>query len=116
MLFARRLAALSAFVALAFGAAAGLGAPGAGATVAPIYADSINDTPVHPVWFPVEGPVTYSNDFDGARGGETRHDATDIMAKKLQHIVAPADGTITRVKYADGGIGGNQLSITGDDG
>ena len=116
MSFVRRLTALSAFVALGFGAAAGLAPTGAGATVAPIYADSINDTPIHAIWFPVEGPVSYSNDFDGVRGGDTRHDATDIMAKKLQHIVAPASGTVTRMKVADGGNGGNQLYLTGDDG
>jgi hypothetical protein len=112
----RRLTALSALVALGFGAAAGLMPTGAGATVAPIYADSINDTPIHAITFPVQGPVSYSNDFDGVRGGDTRHDATDIMAKKLQHIVAPASGTVTRVQVGVGGIGGNELFLTGDDG
>ncbi|MCU1459813.1 MAG: Esterase [Actinomycetia bacterium] len=116
MLFVRRIAALSALAALALGGVAGFAPTGAGATVAPIYADSINDTPIHPIWFPVEGKVSYSNDFDGVRGGDTRHDATDIMAGKLQHIVAPASGTVTRMKIADGGTGGNQLSLTGDDG
>ncbi|MCU1457270.1 MAG: hypothetical protein JWL73_1362, partial [Actinomycetia bacterium] len=46
MLFVRRIAALSAFAALALGGAAGFAPTGAGATVAPIYADSINDTPI----------------------------------------------------------------------
>lgn len=48
--------------------------------------------------FPVLGAARYSNDFYVPRPG-TIHNATDIMASKMQPIVAVTEGTIINVNY-----------------
>ncbi|HSW37307.1 MAG TPA: peptidoglycan DD-metalloendopeptidase family protein [Candidatus Saccharimonadales bacterium] len=48
--------------------------------------------------FPVLGPASYSNDFYAPRDGGI-HGATDILASKMQALVAAVDGTVTRVNY-----------------
>lgn len=46
------------------------------------------------IHFPVEGEVTFSNDFDHPRGDKL-HRATDIFAEKLTPVLAAQDGVIT---------------------
>lgn len=44
--------------------------------------------------FPVIGPVSYTDTFDAPRSGGRTHHATDIMAAKMQPVVAAADGRV----------------------
>ncbi len=48
--------------------------------------------------FPVIGDATYSNDYYAPRANGI-HQATDIIADKMQKIVSRTDGTITFVGY-----------------
>jgi hypothetical protein len=69
----------------------------------------------HPIVFPVDGPVHYSDDFGAARVGHT-HQGNDLMGYKLEHEVAASDGVISWVQDGTSGTGGNMLKLTGDDG
>src|SRR4029078_9805024 len=43
----------------------------------------------HPITFPVDGPVRYTDDFGDCRSGCThRHEGNDLMGRKLLHEVA----------------------------
>lgn len=44
--------------------------------------------------FPVIGSVSYTDTFDAPRSGGRTHNATDIMADKMQPVVAVADGRV----------------------
>ncbi len=44
--------------------------------------------------FPVIGEVWFTDTFTAPRSGGRTHDATDIMADKMQPVVAAADGTV----------------------
>jgi hypothetical protein len=92
------------FLALAGGAA---GLWPAAAHAEPAY---------HKLTFPVDGPVSYSDDFGAPRTGHT-HQGNDLMGAKLEREVAANDGVIQWVKVADGtNTAGNMLSLKGDDG
>jgi hypothetical protein len=54
---------------------------------------SINE--VRDITFPVEGEVTFGDDFDDARSGGRTHDATDIKGVKMQRLVSAVDGVVT---------------------
>lgn len=57
---------------------------------------------VRSIVYPVIGPSSYVNDFYATRnlnGRTVRHNATDIMAKKGQALVAAVSGTIVDVQY-----------------
>jgi len=72
---------------------------------------------VHPIRFPVDGPVHYSSDFGAPRAGGRTHQGNDIMGAKLTREVAAADGVITYVHNdGDGGISGNMLILSAVDG
>ena len=65
----------------------------------------------HPITFPVEGAVHYSNDWGSARTGHV-HQGNDLMGSKLQHELAAEDGVVKWVQAA----GSNMLSLKGDSG
>lgn len=71
------------------------------------------------ITFPVAGPATYIDDYHQNRGGGARrHQATDVMAAKLQRAHAAVDGVICRITGIDEPMPswGFQLVICGDDG
>lgn len=71
------------------------------------------------ITFPVAGPATYIDDYHQNRGGGARrHQATDVMAAKLQRAHAVVDGVICRITGIDEPMPswGFQLVICGDDG
>jgi hypothetical protein len=103
----RRLLSLIVLTALAVG---GLGAIG----LSPAAAD---DAPYHRIHFPVEGAVSFSDDFGAPRPGGRTHQGNDLMGAKLQHELAVVDGTITAAKVDTGtGLSGNMLTLKGEDG
>ena len=71
----------------------------------------------HRITFPVDGQVTYTDDFGDCREGCTRHHmGNDLLGAKLMHEVAANDGTIEWVHSSPTGTAGNMLQLTGADG
>src|SRR3954447_15906773 len=72
---------------------------------------------IRPIRFPVDGPVTYINDF-GAPRAQGPHQGNDLMGYKLEREVAAHDGTVTYVRVATPGVvnGGNMLIIRDSEG
>lgn len=69
--------------------------------------------------FPVSGPASYVDSYDDDRGGGTRkHQATDVMADKLQHVHAAVAGEICYLTGVDGTVPGYgyMIELCGDDG
>jgi hypothetical protein len=72
--------------------------------------DAAADT-VRPIHFPVEGAVRFRDDWGDPRGGGTRqHRGNDLAGRKLQPLLAAADGVVARTGVDDG-ISGNYLVI-----
>ncbi|MCZ7524931.1 MAG: M23 family metallopeptidase [Acidimicrobiia bacterium] len=116
----RRLATLVAVFAATVTAALGapspaaLAAPGRAALARPAL---LPEPAFHRIHFPVEGPVSYGDDFHSCRSGCTKiHGATDIMGTKLQRLLAAVDGTVTYVREDSGNTAGNMMVIKGADG
>ena len=58
------------------------------------------DWPVRLLSFPVAGPVTYYDDWGACRGGDgcpRRHIGNDIIGRRLQPLVAAADGVVSHL-------------------
>jgi hypothetical protein len=72
----------------------------------------------HPIVFPVEGPVHYSNDWGACRGtGCSRgHEGNDLMGTRLQHLRAAEDGVVQWIRGDSSGNSGNMLSLKGKSG
>ena len=68
---------------------------------------------VRRIRFPVEGPVTYGDDFGDPRSGGRSHEGNDLMGAKLQKLVAAADG---KVSWSTGGLAGNMVTVTDAEG
>jgi hypothetical protein len=67
-----------------------------------------------PIRFPVDGPSTWSDTFGACRDGCARpHEGQDIMADKLQPIVAARAGRVTWMQYS---TSGNYVFIQAADG
>ncbi|HEV7886160.1 MAG TPA: M23 family metallopeptidase [Acidimicrobiales bacterium] len=69
------------------------------------------------IHFPVEGSVSFRDDFGEPRSGGRTHQGNDLMGTKLQKLLAAADGTVTMAKVESGsGLSGNMLAIRDADG
>ncbi len=66
--------------------------------------------------FPVEGAVEFSDDFGDARSGGRSHEGNDLMGAKLQKLLAAVDGKVTYARLDGGGLSGNMLTVTDDEG
>jgi hypothetical protein len=74
--------------------------------------------PVRPITFPVAGPVTYFDDWGACRGGAgcpRHHIGNDVIAMRLQPLLAAADGTVTHL-VLDHATAGWGLVITDAEG
>lgn len=71
--------------------------------------------PVHTITFPVVGDVWYADTFGAARGTSRTHAGQDLMADKLQPLVAVADGTVSWLTLPEASYG-YMVTITADDG
>lgn len=97
---------------IAAGAALALAAPGRA------YADLGTPDrrgPVHPISFPVVGDVWYADTFGAPRGLSRTHAGQDLMADKMQPLVAVADGTVSWLTRREASYG-YIVTISGDDG
>ena len=68
-----------------------------------------------PITFPVEGKVTYRDDFGEPRSGHT-HQGNDIFGAKLQKLLAAHDGRITWTSTDSSGTSGNMLILEDSEG
>ena len=86
----------------------------AGVAVAP-PASAARGEQIRPITFPVQGRVTYRDDFGECRGGAgcpRSHEGNDLMGDKMTPLVAAADGVIDWIRVDDGTvISGNAVSI-----
>lgn len=87
----------------------------AGAATAAADDTVVDRGPLHPMVFPVIGNVTYTDTFGAPRSGGRTHMGQDLMGRKMQELVAAADGRITYVKQG-GTLSGNMVVLQGDDG
>jgi murein DD-endopeptidase MepM/ murein hydrolase activator NlpD len=57
---------------------------------------------VRPIVFPVRGPVKWTDTYGACRGDgcSRRHEGQDLMAAKMQELVACVDGTVVGLKYS----------------
>ena len=88
------------------------------AMAAPAWAASDHERSVD-LTFPVAGRTTFTDTYHADRsGGERKHQATDLMGKKLQTVHAARAGTICTITGLDGPppAYGYYLSLCGDDG
>jgi hypothetical protein len=93
----------------------GLGAYGLAA--APAHADVAPDGPEYrAITFPVNGKVSYRDDFGDCRDGCARHhEGNDLMGAKLMPLVAAVNGKISFVRSDASGSSGNMLTIKDDE-
>lgn len=50
---------------------------------------------VRDIGFPVDGPVTFGDDFSDARSGGRQHEGNDLMGKQMMPLLAATDGWIS---------------------
>ena len=85
------------------------------APVAADYGNPSQQGPLHPMTFPVVGPVSYTDTFGAPRPGGRTHQGQDLMGTKMQPEVAAADGVISFITMPEASWG-YSLTITDDDG
>jgi len=92
----------------------------AGADRAPVLASEppVSTSPVVvPMTFPIIGSVSYVDSFLACRSGcSRRHLGQDLMAAKLQPVLATFSGTISYLKRESYVGEGNYVSLRGDNG
>ena len=79
--------------------------------------DAARITPTAPpnLVFPVQGTVSFSNDFGDPRSGGRTHEGVDMMAAKMTPVVAVTTGLITFAPFVEPSYG-YTISLLGDDG
>ena len=77
-----------------------------------------DDPPVvRDIAFPVTEDVYYVDTFGACRDGcSRRHEGQDLIGKRLNHLVAAADGTVSYMRTDSAGTAGNWIKLEGDDG
>ena len=85
---------------------------GIGAAVVPTTpAVAVEDAEFRRLHFPVDGRVTYGDDYGDPRSGGRSHQGNDLMGAKMQKLLAAADGKVTYARVDAGGLSGNMLTI-----
>ncbi|MGQ0826497.1 MAG: M23 family metallopeptidase [Actinomycetota bacterium] len=87
-------------------------------SIAPAAAEVSPDGRVfRPITFPVQGKVTYYDDFGVCRDGCRRsHEGQDLMGSKMMPLLAAASGKVSFLRDDSSGSSGNMLTINDDDG
>ena len=84
-----------------------------GLPAAPARADEVAEP--RRIHFPVEGAVSFSDDFGDPRSGGRTHEGNDLMGVKLQKLLSAVDGKVTYAR--DGGsLSGNMVTVTDAEG
>jgi hypothetical protein len=85
------------------------------AAAAPAHA--ANEGPEYrEIHFPVEGSVSFSDDYGDPRSSGRVHEGNDLMGTKLQHLLAATDGTVQSAKLDASNLSGNMLILKDADG
>ncbi len=50
---------------------------------------------IRDIAFPVDGEVRFQDDFDQARSGGRKHNATDLIGEKMTPLISAVDGVVT---------------------
>ncbi|MGH8992149.1 MAG: M23 family metallopeptidase [Acidimicrobiia bacterium] len=66
---------------------------------------------VRRITLPVEGRVSYSDDFGDPRSGDRTHEGIDMLVPKLTPLLAAADARVRRMTIDDGTNSGNMLTL-----
>ena len=61
--------------------------------------------------FPVEGAVSFSDDFGDPRSGGRSHAGNDLMGTRMQKLLAAVDGTVTSARLDASNLSGHMLTI-----
>ena len=72
-----------------------------------------NEVHRRPIMFPIVGDVYWTDTYLYPRSGGRLHEGQDLMAAKMQKLVATCDGTIVELRHQSSG---NSLYLKGDDG
>ena len=100
----RRVVAFALLTALLAGLSSSVWIPSAGA----IDAEGPEYLELH---FPVEGAVSFSDDFGDPRSGGRTHAGNDLMGARMQKLLAAADGTVTSARLDASNLSGHMLTI-----
>ena len=97
--------AIAAAAVLAFGGEVARSTPASAQTESRVIA------------FPVQEDVYYIDTFGACRDGCTRrHKGQDLIGRKMMHLLATTDATVTFMRTDAAGTGGNWLVLTDADG
>lgn len=66
--------------------------------------------------FPVEGQVSFRDDFGAPRSGGRAHQGNDIFGPKMRPILATSNAVVTFMRSDSGGTAGNMVTITDAEG
>ena len=94
----------------------------AGAVLAPVPVGAVPvaaaDVVLRAITLPVQGSLSYTDDFGDPRPGGRTHEGNDLMVPKLRPLLAAATGKVSYLKVDDGSgsSGGNMLAIKDADG
>jgi len=103
----RRAAAALVLIVAIVGGAAGLAAAPAAADELPAF---------RRIHFPVEGRVTFGDDYGDPRSGGRSHEGNDLMGAKLQPLLSAVDGRVTSVRLEAAGLSGNMVIVADAEG
>ena len=79
------------------------------------YYDPSLQGPSRAITFPVIGPNSFTDTYGAPRSGDRTHAGQDIMAAKMQELVAVRDGVISYITIPEASYG-YMLTITDDEG
>jgi hypothetical protein len=82
----------------------------------PVRAHAVDDPEYRRIHFPTEGAVSFTDDFGDPRSGGRTHEGNDLFGPKMLKLLATVDGKVTYARVDAGGLSGNMLTITDEDG
>ena len=85
------------------------------ATLVSTPASAEDEPEAHDIVFPVVGDVTYTDTFGEPRGSGRTHEGQDLLADKMQELVAADSGVITMLTWPEASYG-YYIKLTADDG
>ncbi|MGH9179214.1 MAG: M23 family metallopeptidase [Acidimicrobiales bacterium] len=91
-------------------------ATGLAVVLAPTPAGADEGPEFRRIHFPVEGAVSFSDDFGDPRSGGRSHEGNDLMGAKLQKLLAAVDGKVSFSRTDASGLSGNMMTITDAEG
>ena len=88
----------------------------AGGALVGTPAGAVEDPEFRELHFPVEGAVSFTDDFNDPRSGGRSHAGNDLMGAKMQKLLAATDGTVTMARLDASNLSGHMLTIKDGEG